>query len=225
MWQSKRIWVAGLIVTGLALGLTKGLAVRQVIWDGDAPVSFGVVAAINERLIGSPLLSVTSSRILKWLTGELVEKVQVRWKLPSTVVIIAEAPELIGVIPKQDKGILVDAKGRIWGKVPLWATRLPILLLPDGVPIQKCIAAIRRTQNLCAQQKVPVKAIWVSRFGEVAIFPPDGGWLRLGNPFALRAKLQLGENLRRQGLIKPNAVADLALPEKISLWELSQPNP
>ncbi len=218
-----RRWLVGVILTiELALILTKGMAVHRVVWQGDAPVSFGAIAAVNERLLGRPLWLVTAGRVRRWLEGERVAKVRVGWRLPDTVVITAEAPEFIGIIPKRDKAVVVDEQGRSWATVPFWSTRLPALLLPEKVPIQNCMVAVRQALKVCAEQDVPTRAVWVSPFGEVAVSLPDGSWLRLGNPSALLLKVQLGKALRRQRWLPAHSVADLTLPTTISLWSLER---
>lgn len=222
--KRRRRWLIGSILTiGLVLALTEGMTVRKVVWEGDAPVSFGAVVAVNERLLGRPLWLATTGRVRRWLDGERVAKVRVNWRFPDTVIITAEVPEFVGIIPQRDKAVVVDAKGRRWATVPLGATRLPALLLPGKIPMRKCMVAISETLTECAKQGVPARAVWVSPFGEVAVCLPDGSWLRLGNPSALAMKVQLGKALRQQRWLSPKVVADLTLPTVISLWTLEPP--
>lgn len=208
------------LVVAVVVLLTKGMAVRRIMWEGCAPVGFGTVVAVNERLLGRPIWLVSEKQVRRWLVGELVGKVEIRRKFPWTLVITADPPKLVGVVPKGSKGYVVDEKGRKWKEVSLSATCLPFLILPDDVPTQKCMSAIKEVLDLCCRERVPVKAIWLSRFGEAAIYLPEGFWLRLGNPTALELKLQLGKLLHQNRLVPTNAVVDLSVPKVISLWKL-----
>lgn len=213
--------MAKLVLVAAAIGfLTKGMSIRHIVWEGSAPVSFGAMIAVNEQLLGRPIWFVSAKQVRRWLKGELVERVEIRRKFPWTLVITAEPPNLVGVIPEGAQGCVVDERGRKWRKVPLTVTRLPFLMLPNDVPMQKCMKAIRRVLTLCYSEKVPVKAIWLSQYGEAAIYLPEGYWLRLGNPTALRLKLQLGKLLQQNRLISPEAVVDLSVPKVVSLQKV-----
>jgi len=200
--------------------LTKGMAIRRVVWEGCAPIGFGTVIEVNERLLGRPIWLVSERQVRRWLEGELVGRVEIRRKLPWTLVIIADPPNLLGVVPEGSQGWVIDEQGRNWKKVPLSATCLPFLILPDNVPVQKCMLAVKRVLDLCYREGVVAKAVWLSQFGEAAIYLPEGFWLRLGNPTALELKLQLGKLLHRNRLVPANAVVDLSVPKVISLWEM-----
>ncbi len=208
-----------LVVSIIAL-LTKGMSVRRIVWEGCAPISFGTMVAVNERLIGRPIWLVSEKQVRHWLEGELVERIEIRRKFPWTLIIIAEPPDLVGVVPEGAQGYVVDERGRRWRKVPLSVTCLPFLMLPNDVPVQKCMAAVKRVLELCCHEGISVRAIWLSRFGEAAVYLPEGCWLRLGNPTALKLKLQLGKLLHRNRLVPSNAVVDLSVPKVISLWEI-----
>ncbi|GEM_PF-544050 len=201
---------------------TKGLAVRSVIWEGGAPISLGTVVKVNERLMGRPIWLISESQIRHWLKGEPVGKLKVRRKLPWTVIVIAEPYELAGVIAKGSKGIVFDRNGIKRAEVPLFATNLPFLFLPKGVPVQKCMLLVHKVLEASSQQGIEVRAIWVNQFGEVAIYLPEGFWLRLGNSKALELKLLLSKAIYQNNLLPPNSVADLSALKVISLWQNEQ---
>ncbi len=209
----------GLLV-GAIVFATKGLAVRQVLWEGCAPIGLDKVADVNGKLLGRPIWLVSEKKVRQCLEGEMIGELKVRKRLPCTVVIVVEPPQLVGVIAKGSEGILVDERGRKWRKIPLSATRLPFLMLPDNVPVQKCMVAVERVLKLCAQEEIPVRAIWLSQFGEAAIYLPESVWIKLGNPTALPLKVRLGKLLRQNNLIRSNTVADLSVPRVVSLWEM-----
>jgi len=219
----RRGWLK-LVKFGLLVGAivfaTKGLAVRQVLWEGCAPIGLDKVADINGKLFGRPIWLISEKQVRQWLEGEMIGELRVRKKLPCTVVIVVEPPQLVGVIAKGSEGIVVDERGCKWRKVPLSATRLPFLMLPDNVPVQKCIVAVERVLKLCAQEEIPVRAIWLSQFGEAAIYLPESVWIKLGNPTALPLKVRLGKLLRQNNLIRSNTVVDLSVPRIVSLWEM-----
>lgn len=221
----RRGWLK-LVKFGLLVGAivfaTKGLAVRQVLWEGCAPIGLDKVADVNGKLLGRPIWLVSEKQVRQFLEGEMIGELKVRRKLPCTIVIVAEPPQLVGVIAKGSEGIVVDERGRKWKKVPLSATRLPFLMLPENVPVQKCMVAVERVLKLCAREEIPVRAIWLSQFGEAAIYFSEGFWLKLGNPTALQLKLQLGKLLHQNKLIPPKSVADLSVPKVVSLWEIEQ---
>ena len=219
----RRGWLK-LVKFGLLVGAivfaTKGLAVRQVLWEGCAPIGLDKIADVNGKLLGRPIWLVSEKQVRKFLESEMIGELKVRRKLPCTIVIVAEPPQLVGVIAEGSEGIVVDERGRKWRKVPLPATRLPFLMLPDNVPVQKCIVAVERVLKLCAQEGLPVRAIWLSQFGEAAIYLPESAWIKLGNPTALPLKVRLGKLLRQNNLIRSNTVADLSVPRVVSLWEM-----
>ncbi|MCX7642963.1 MAG: hypothetical protein N2116_04055 [Armatimonadetes bacterium] len=202
--------------------LTKGMAVRRVVWEGYAPVGFGTVVSVNEKLIGRPIWLVSEKQIRRWLEGELVGRVEIRRRFPWTLVIIAEPPKLVGVIPEGSQGYVVDEQGKKWRKVPLSVTRLPFLMLPENVPTRKCMLAVKQILDLCYREGISVRAVWLSQFGEAAVYLPEGFWLRLGNPTALKLKLQLGKLLHQNKLVPPRTVLDLSVPKVISLWEITK---
>ncbi len=210
------------LIFGAIFFALKGLSVRKVVWEGGAPVSFGKVAKINEHLLGRPIWLISEGHVRRWLKGEMVGKLELKRKLPWTIIVIAEPPYLVGAIPSGSKATLVDLNGHKRAEVPLFATRLPFLMLPDNVSVQKCMVAVRRILELSAQQGFDVRAIWVSHFGEVAIYLPEGFWLKLGNPTALELKMKLGKALYQNKLLSPQMVADLSLPKVISVWGLEQ---
>jgi cell division septal protein FtsQ len=181
----RRGWLK-LVKFGLLVGAivfaTKGLAVRQVLWEGCAPIGLDKIADVNGKLLGRPIWLVSEKQVRKFLESEMIGELKVRRKLPCTIVIVAEPPQLVGVIAEGSEGIVVDERGRKWRKVPLPATRLPFLMLPDNVPVQKCIVAVERVLKLCAQEGIPVRAIWLSQFGEAAIYLPESAWIKLGQP-------------------------------------------
>ncbi|MGQ9463573.1 MAG: cell division protein FtsQ/DivIB [Candidatus Fervidibacter sp.] len=218
----KRNWLKLVLVASAIFLAVKGLAVRQVVWEGDAPIGFDKIVAVNEKLLGRPIWLITERQIRRYLEGELVDQVEIKRKLPSTLVIVAEPPKLVGVVPKGFIGVVLDECGRNCAKVPLFATRLPFLMLPENVSARKCIPAVNRIMNLCAQEGVPIRAIWLSQHGEAAIYLSEGFWLKLGNPAALELKLELGKLLRRNKLIPPGSVADLSVPSIVSLWEIER---
>lgn len=193
-----------------------------MVWEGGAPIRFGKVVNVNEFLIGRPIWLVSEKQIRLRLKGELIGNLKVRLKLPWTVVIIAEPPILLGAIPKSDKVLLVNQKGEEKAEIPLFATRLPFLILPKNVKVKKCVVAINRVLEASARQGIDVKAVWVSQFGEVGIYLPKGFWIRLGNPTALDLKLGLGKALYQNKLLSPQIVADLSVPKVISLWEIER---
>ncbi|MCS7186859.1 MAG: hypothetical protein N3B10_08915 [Armatimonadetes bacterium] len=217
-------WVKFVLVAVAIAILTKVVTVRRIVWEGHAPVGFGTMVEVNEKLIGRPIWLVSEKQIRRWLEGELVERVEIRRKLPWTLVIVAEPPRLVGVIPKGSQGYVVDENGRKWRKVPLSVTCLPFLMLPENVTMQKCMLAVRQVLDLCCREGIPVKAVWLSQFGEAAIYLPEGFWLRLGNPTALKLKLQLGKLLHRNKLVPSQSVVDLSVPKVISLWEIENAN-
>ena len=209
----------GLLV-GAIVFATKGLAVRQVLWEGCAPIGFDKVVDVNGKLLGRPIWLVSEKQVRQCLEGEMIGELKVRKKLPCTVVIEVEPPRLVGVIAKGSEGIVVDQRGRKWRKVPLSATRLPFLMLPDNVSVQKCIAVVERVLGLCAREEIPVRAIWLSQFGEAAIYLPESVWIKLGNPTALPLKVRIGKLLRQNKLVQSNTVVDLSMPRVVSLWEM-----
>ncbi|MFA0785170.1 cell division protein FtsQ/DivIB [Fervidibacter sacchari] len=219
----RRGWLK-LVKFGLLVGAivfaTKGLAVRQVLWEGCAPIGLDKVADVNGKLLGRPIWLVSEKQVRQCLEGEMIGELKVRKRLPCTVVIVVEPPQLVGVIAKGSEGIVVDERGRKWRKVPLSATRLPFLMLPGNVPVQKCMVAVERVLKLCAQEEIPVRAIWLSQFGEAAIYLPESVWIKLGNPTALPLKVRLGKLLRQNNLIRSNTVADLSVPRVVSLLEM-----
>lgn len=215
----RKIALMALILTVFS----SGLLTYQVHWEGDAPVSWAKIAEVNDRLRWRPLWWATPSRIRKWLDGELVGCVQVRWRYPGTVLVVAQAPRLLGIIPNGERGQLIDEQGRLWKTVPLSVTHYPILWLPKGTARSRCMAVVGQTMSLCAQQKVALRALWVSPFGEVAICLPDGNWFRLGNPFALPVKMQLGLAMRRQVELPASSVLDVSGLAVIGVWH--QPSP
>ena len=210
------------LVIGAIIFATKGLAVRQVLWEGCAPIGFDKVVAVNEKLLGRPIWLVSEKQVRQFLEGEMIGELKVHRKLLCTVVIVAEPPNLVGIIPKGLEGIVIDEQGHKWAKVPLSATCLPFLMLPENVPVQKCMVAVEKVLKLCAREEIPVRAVWLSQFGEAAIYFSEGFWLKLGNPTALQLKLQLGKLLHQNKLIPLRAVADLSVPKVISLWEIEQ---
>ncbi|MFN4178998.1 MAG: hypothetical protein ACK4I8_01690 [Armatimonadota bacterium] len=220
MKRGRQILVKFVLVLGAIAFLTKGMATRQVVWEGYAPIGFDTMVAVNERLLGRPIWLVSEKQVQHWLDGELVGEVKIRRKFPCTLVIVTEPPRLVGVVPKGEQGYVVDEQGRKWRKVPLSVTRLPFLMLPDNVPMQKCMMAVERVLNLCYREGVYVRAIWLSEFGEAAVYLPEGFWLRLGNPTALELKLKLGKLLHQNKLVPSHAVVDLSVPKVISLWEI-----
>jgi len=219
----RRGWLK-LVKFGLLVGAivfaTKGLAVRQVLWEGCAPIGLDKVADVNGKLLGRPIWLVSEKQVRQCLEGEMIGELKVRKRLPCTVVIVVELPQLVGVIAEGSEGIVVDERGRKWRKVPLSATRLPFLMLPGNVPVQKCMVAVERVLKLCAQEEIPVRAIWLSQFGEAAIYLPESVWIKLGNPTALPLKVRLGKLLRQNNLIRSNTVADLSVPRVVSLLEM-----
>jgi len=82
------------------------------------------------------------------------------------------------------------------------------------------MVAVERVLKLCAQEEIPVRAIWLSQFGEAAIYLPESVWIKLGNPTALPLKVRLGKLLRQNNLIRSNTVADLSVPRVVSLLEM-----
>jgi cell division septal protein FtsQ len=208
--RALRRWWKGIVGAAIAIALLQGTLIRQVRWEGDAPIGWETIAEVNKRLRWRPLWWATPQRLQGWLKGELVGQVQVRWRFPNTVIIFAQPPRLVGVLPKGERGVLVDAQGRRWQTVPLTTTHYPLLWLPEKVPLRSCLAAVRQTLRMCARQKVAVRAISVSPFGEVALCLPDGDWLKLGNPFALHAKMRLGLAARRQFAPQSPSVLDLS---------------
>ena len=208
------------LVIGAIVFATKGLAVRQVLWEGCAPIGFDKVVALNEKLLGRPIWFVSEKQVRQFLEGEMIGELKVHRKLLCTVVIVAEPPNLVGIIPKGLEGIVIDEQGHKWAKVLLSATCLPFLMLPESVPVQKCMAAVERVLKLCAGEEIPVRAVWLSQFGEAAVYLSEGFWLKLGNPTALQLKLRLGKLLHQNNLIPPKAVVDLSVPKVISLWEM-----
>ncbi|GBC99096.1 hypothetical protein HRbin17_01617 [bacterium HR17] len=223
MKRYRRWVVRASAVVVLLIGLTAGTMVRRVAWEGDAPIGFGAMARVNAQLLGRPFWWATPQRVEAWLKGELVGSVKVRWRFPHTVVITAQAPRLLGIVPQGDKGALVDCHGRRWVQVPLTATGFPLLLLPPRESVQKCMPAVYQTLTVCARERVPVRAVWVSQFGEVAVCLPDNTWLRLGNRFALPMKVRLGIALRKQMGLTPPWVADLSGLTAISVWYQTRP--
>lgn len=217
----KRNWLKLVLVASAIFLAVKGLAVRQVVWEGSAPIGFDKIVAVNEKLLGRPIWLVTERQVRRYLEGELVERVEIRRKLPSTLVIVAEPPKLVGVVPEGLIGIVLDEYARSRAKVPLFATRLPFLML-QNVSVRKCMPAVNRIVDLCAQEGVPIRAIWLSQHGEAAIYLPEGFWLKLGNPAALELKLKLGKLLHRNKLIPPSSVVDLSVPSIVSLWEIKR---
>lgn len=211
-----------LLFVGLILFVTKGLCVRKVIWEGGAPIAFGRMIEVKERLIGRPIWLISKRQIQNWLEGELIGKLEIRRKLPWTVVIVSEPPDLMVVIPKGSKGIVVDQKGFKKVKVPLFATHLPFLMLPNDVPVQKCMVAVKRILETSFHQGINVRAIWLNRFGEAAVYLPEGFWLRLGNPKALDLKLRLGKIIYQNKLLTPDSVADLSALKVIGLRQGEQ---
>jgi len=209
----------GLLVGAIVFAV-KGLAVRQVLWEGCAPVGLDKVVAVNEKLLGRPIWLVSEKQVRQFLEGEMIGELKVHRKLLGTVVIVAEPPNLVGIIPKGSEGIVIDEQGHKWSKVFLSATCLPFLMLPENVPVQKCMVAVRQVLKLCAQEEITVRAVWLSQFGEAAVYLPEGIWIKLGNSTALPLKLRLGKLLQQNRLIPPNAVADLSVPKVISLWEM-----
>ncbi|MFA0753570.1 MAG: hypothetical protein IMHGJWDQ_001347 [Candidatus Fervidibacter sp.] len=207
-----------LLAVILLLLMAKVFSVRHILWEGSAPVGFERIAQINERLKGRPLWCATSERVRRWLEGEVVSRVTVRWRLPSTVIIVTEAPKFLGVVSSGGKWAAVDDNGRSWGKVPLFATRLPLLMLPCHVSPDQCLPSVERTLSTCLREGLTVRALWVSPFGEVAVYLMEGVWLRLGNPTALSLKVRLGKALRENQLLWTKGVVDLTLPKVISLW-------
>lgn len=220
MRRGRQILLKFVLVLVAIAFLTKGMAIRQVVWEGYAPIGFDTMVAANERLLGRPIWLVSEKQVKRWLDGELVGEVKIRRKFPHTLVIVTEPPKLVVVIPKGEQGYVVDEQGRKWRKVPLSVTRLPFLMLPDNVPMQKCMVAVRQVLNLCYREGVCVRAIWLSEFGEVAVYLPEDFWLRLGNPTALDLKLKLGKLLHKNKLVPSHAVVDLSVPKVISLWEI-----
>lgn len=219
----KRVWLKLVLVASAIFLSVKGLEVRQVVWEGNAPIGFDKIVAVNEKLLGRPIWLVTEKQVRRYLEGELVERVEIRRKLPSTLVIVAEPPKLVGVVPKGLIGIVLDEYGRSRAKVPLFATRLPFLML-QNVSVRKCMPAVNRIMDLCSREGVPIRAIWLSRHGEAAIYLPEGFWLKLGNPAALELKLKLGKLLHKNKLIPPSSVVDLSVPNIVSLWEIRRSN-
>lgn len=219
----KRVWLKLVLVASAIFLAVKGLEVRQVVWEGNAPIGFDKIVAVNEKLLGRPIWLVTEKQVRRYLEGELVERVEIRRKLPSTLVIVAEPPKLVGVVPKGLIGIVLDEYGRSRAKVPLFATRLPFLML-QNVSVRKCMPAVNRIMDLCSREGVPIRAIWLSRHGEAAIYLPEGFWLKLGNPAALELKLKLGKLLHKNKLIPPSSVVDLSVPNIVSLWEIRRSN-
>lgn len=211
------LWV--LILTAFS----SGLLTYKVQWAGDAPISWAKIAEVNGRLRWRPLWWATPFRIQRWLDGELVGRVQVRWRYPGTVLVIAQTPRLLGIIPKGGQGQLMDEQGRLFATVPLSVTHYPILWLPNGTVRLRCLTAVRQTVHLCAQQKVALRALWVSPFGEVAICLPDGTWFRLGNPFALPVKMQLCLAMRQQVDLPPSPILDVSGLSVVGVWH--QPSP
>ncbi|MCS3918933.1 hypothetical protein Q2T83_05780 [Fervidibacter sacchari] len=208
------------LLVGVILFATKGLAVRQVLWEGCAPIGLDKVVFVNKKLLGRPIWLISEKQVRQYLEGEMIGELKVRKKLPNTVVVIAEPPRVVGVIAEGLKGTVVDDQGRKWGKVPLSATRLPFLMLPDNVPVQKCIVAVERVLKLCAREEITVRAIWLSPFGEAAIYLPESIWIKLGNPTALPLKVRIGKLLRQNKLVQSNTVVDLSVPRVVSLWEM-----
>jgi len=208
------------LVIGVIIFATKGLAVRQVLWEVCAPIGFDKVVAVNEKLLGRPIWLVSEKQVRQYLEGEMVGELKVRRKLLGTVVISADPPNLVGIIPKGLEGIVIDEQGRERKRVPLSATCLPFLMLPENVSVQKCMMAVGQVLKLCAQEEIKVRAVWLSQFGEAAVYLPEGIWIKLGNSKALPLKLRLGKLLQQNKLIPPNAVADLSVPKVISLWEM-----
>ncbi len=214
--KGKRWWSA-LTSVGVVVLLTKGLAVRHVLWEGDAPISFGTMARVNQHLQGRPVWLCTERQIHRWLANEMVEEVRVRWRLPHTVVITATAPTLVAMLPNGSWGILADDKGRLWRKVPLYATRLPFLLLTPSLAPDRVLPIVKRTLQVCAQEQVTVRAVWVTPYGEVAVYLPQSGWWQLGNSVALPLKVRLGKALQQHRLSPPDSVIDLSLMRVIAL--------
>lgn len=215
-----RKWILiSLTLGSLVWGLTKGVAVRRVFWQGDAPVSLATLVTITDRLKGRPLWSVRRGQVQRWLKGEMVTRVAITRVFPDTLILTLSAPKLIGALPRDGERVLVDMKGRTWKRVPFWATALPLLLLPDR-QVVKWLPVVHRVMAVCRREGIGVQAFWVSRWGEAAILLPDGGWIRLGNRKALRAKLRLGESLRRQGIGGGQRVMDVTLPMRISVWTI-----
>lgn len=219
----KRVWLKLVLVASAIFLAVKGLEVRQVVWEGNAPIGFDKIVAVNEKLLGRPIWLVTEKQVRRYLEGELVERVEIRRKLPSTLVIVAEPPKLVVVVPKGLIGIVLDEYGRSRAKVPLFATRLPFLML-QNVSVRKCMPAVNRIMDLCSREGVPIRAIWLSQHGEAAIYLPEGFWLKLGNPAALELKLKLGKLLHKNKLIPPSSVVDLSVPNIVSLWEIRRSN-
>lgn len=205
------------VATFLAM---KVLSVRKVVWEGGAPISFGTMAKVNDYLLGRPIWLVSESKIRQWLKGEMVGNLEVRRKLPWTIVIVAEPLSFVGAIPVGSKAIVVDSKGVKRAKVHLFATRLPFIMLPENASVQKCMVALKRVLEATAKQGIDVRAIWFNHHGEVAIYLPEGFWIRLGNPTALNLKLGLGKALQENRLLSPEMVADLSVPKVISIWKL-----
>ncbi|MFA0732983.1 MAG: hypothetical protein LKKZDAJK_000505 [Candidatus Fervidibacter sp.] len=209
MKRGRRRW-KGLLWAAIGLALLQGTLIHQVQWDGDAPVSWEKMAEINGRLRWRPFWWATPERLQGWLKGELVGQVQVRWRFPGRLKVIAQPPSLVGILPRGERGLLVDKEGRCWQTIPLTATHYPLLWLPDKVPLRRCLAAVCQTVKMCARQKVTIKAISVSPFGEVALCLPKGDWLWLGNPFALPVKVRLGLAVQRQFSPPTPSVLDLS---------------
>ncbi len=228
MRRGKRsLWWFFLTGVGIVALLTKGLAIRHIRWEGDAPIGFGRMVAVQQRLLGQPLWSVTERKVRQWLAGEMVGQVRLRRHFPSTLVIEVNAPPLLGVIHKGDYAAPIDERGKMWRPVPLYATRLPFLLIANPLPLPKAMPAIKRTLEICRQERLTVRAVWVDAYGQAGIYLSGKGWLRLGNPKELTLKVRLGKVLWQNRLLTPQTVADLSLLRVIALWSQgpSQPTP
>ncbi|MCS7225298.1 MAG: hypothetical protein NZ959_12225 [Armatimonadetes bacterium] len=200
-------WVAGRL-----------LCVREVHWEGSAPISFEACLKVESSLIGQPLWSVSSQSVKELLKGEIVDRVTVQKALPFRVVIRADGPDLVGCLSNGETALLVDRNGKVWQEVPVWATHLPTLILPSDpnrVPILNGLAAVLEQ---FARENLSVRCASLNSWGELTVGLEEGVWVRFGGPAFFREKIKLVRAVLDKGLLQQWEVLDVSVPAAVTGW-------
>ncbi len=203
----------GLLCALVGAAALRLLTVREIVWEGNAPISLATLTKVKRSLIGKPFWSVTKGAVEGLLQGEMVSSLTVSRRGRGCIVIRSDAPALIGGFIRGDKVCLVDESGRCWATVPVWATHLPIFVIPDGVERRQILPAARVALETFARAGFAVNKLTVNRWGELTAWREDGTVVHFGSPARLGEKARFAQSLSGNGASEVAGMLDVSVPE------------
>lgn len=202
------VLLAMLVLTAFYFFLQSSLfAVTEVRVEGNRLVASAEIVRLAALPAGTNLWRLDERQVLARLaTHPLLEQVQLRRRLPGTVVLRVREREALAMLQGAGGFLVVDKYGAVMEKVPRLADRrLPLvsgLTLPGNIEpgarlSQPGLAgALQAAESLPPEMRDWVKEIRTNAAAELTAFTTGGVEVKLGPPERLAEKWRLLAELR-----------------------------